>query len=279
MLPRAPHRDGAARRRRGGAPRAGRDRRVPAADRARSHRCAHRSGEPPAGHIAHGCGDRGVARAARIESAGGTVTVPTWRPDIEREIDIVEEVARRIGLQRITRSIPSSPEKIGALTAVQRERRKLGDVLVGAGYDEAFTLPLLAPSDLARAGLDTEALIEVENPLRAEESILRPALLPGVLRAVAHNAAHGNHDVSLFELGHVFGPPAPGATLPVERLHVAAARARQDRPGPVRARSRRHGPRSRRGRRSARARVAVGRLEFGRRVAARVPSRTQRREW
>jgi len=160
-----------------------------------------------------------------IDMADGTATVPTWRPDIEREIDIVEEVARRVGLQRIARTVPSNPDKIGALTAVQRERRRLGDVLVGAGYDEIFTLPLLAPADLARAGISTDALIEVDNPLRAEESILRPALLAGVLRAVAHNAAHGNHDVSLFELGHVFAPSASGATLPDERLHLGVARS------------------------------------------------------
>jgi phenylalanyl-tRNA synthetase beta chain len=160
-----------------------------------------------------------------IGLAGGIATVPTWRPDIEREIDIVEEVARRVGLQRIARTVPANPEKIGALTPVQRQRRTVADVLVGAGYDEVFTLPLLAPQDLARAGVATDALIEVENPLRAEESILRPSLLPGLLRAVAHNAAHGNSDVSLFELGHVFGPPAPGATLPVEKLHLAAVRS------------------------------------------------------
>ncbi len=162
-----------------------------------------------------------------IELAAGTATVPTWRPDIEREIDIVEEVARRVGLQRIARTVPSSPQKIGALTLVQRERRLIADVLVGAGHDEVFTLPLLAPNDLLNAGLTADALIEVENPLRAEESILRPALLPGVLRSVAHNAAHGNHDVTLFELGHVFAPPAAGTTLPVERLHLAAARSGQ----------------------------------------------------
>jgi len=98
-------------------------------------------------------------------------------------------------------------------------------VLVGAGFDEVYTLPLVAPADLARAGIEPEKLIDVENPLRAEESVLRPALLAGVLRAVAHNAAHGNPDVSLFELGRVFAQAAAGDTLPVERLHLCMARA------------------------------------------------------
>ena len=167
----------------------------------------------------------GLLAPLGIEIESGTAIVPTWRPDVEREIDIVEEVARRIGLDRIRRSVPANPEKIGGLTAVQRDRRAVGDVLVGAGFDEVYTLPLVAPADLARASLPTGGLIEVENPLRAEESVLRPALLPGLLRAVAHNAAHGNPDVALFELGRVFAPPAPGDTLPVERLHLGAVHA------------------------------------------------------
>jgi phenylalanyl-tRNA synthetase beta chain len=155
----------------------------------------------------------------------GTAIVPTWRPDIEREIDLVEEVARRVGLDQIARTVPSNPEKIGALTSVQRERRDVADVLVGAGYDEVYTLPLLAAVDLVRVGLTPDYVIEVANPLRAEESVLRPALLPGLLRAVAHNAAHGSLDVSLFELGRVFAPPAAGDLLPVERLRLGAVRS------------------------------------------------------
>jgi phenylalanyl-tRNA synthetase beta chain len=160
-----------------------------------------------------------------VELADGVATAPTWRPDLEREIDIVEEIARRIGLHRIKRTVPTSTAKIGGLTAVQRDRRLIADVLIGAGYDEVYTLPLLAPADLANAGVAAQGLIEIENPLRAEESILRPSLLPGVLRAVAHNNAHGNPDVALFELGRVFGPPEAGNTLPRERLHLSTARA------------------------------------------------------
>jgi phenylalanyl-tRNA synthetase beta chain len=160
-----------------------------------------------------------------ITTREGVATAPTWRPDLEREIDIVEEVARRIGLDNITRTIPSSPAKVGGLTPDQRDRRTVADVLVGAGYDETFSLPLLAPLDLARAGETTTNVIEVENPLRADESILRPALLPGVLRAVGFNAAHGEPAVALFEMGTVFAPPLPGETLPVERVHLAFARA------------------------------------------------------
>jgi phenylalanyl-tRNA synthetase beta chain len=162
-----------------------------------------------------------------IELRDGVATVPTARPDIEREIDIVEEVARRIGLDNITRTVPMSPEKVGRLTPQQRDRRTIADALVGAGFDEVYTLPLIAPADLARAGLPQTELIEVQNPLRAEESVLRPALLPGVLRAVGFNAAHGSPAVSLFEMGTVFASPLAGDTLPVERMHLAFARSHE----------------------------------------------------
>jgi phenylalanyl-tRNA synthetase beta chain len=167
-----------------------------------------------------------------IEAEGGEAIVPTFRPDITREIDLIEEVARAHGLQNIARTVPANPEKIGALSDRQRERRTVADVLVGAGYDEVFTLPLLAPADLASAGLPADSVIEVENPLRAEESILRPALLPGVLRAVAYNAARGEADVALFECGTAFARPGEGEALPRERRALAFARSHQVRRAP-----------------------------------------------
>jgi phenylalanyl-tRNA synthetase beta chain len=167
-----------------------------------------------------------------ISVDAGAAVVPTWRPDLEREIDLVEEVARRVGLDRIERTVPSSPDKIGALSPRQRDRRTVADVLAGAGYDEAYTLPLLAPADLTRAGTAADGVIEVENPLRAEESILRPALLPGLLRAAAYNAAHGEPDVALFETGTVFGSPPAGEQLPRERHHLAFVRAHAVRRAP-----------------------------------------------
>jgi phenylalanyl-tRNA synthetase beta chain len=161
-----------------------------------------------------------------IDVDDGVAIAPTWRPDLEREIDIVEEIARRIGLNQIVRSVPASPAKVGALTSAQRDRRTIADVLIGAGYDETYSLPLLAPVDLEQVGLATP-IIEVENPLRAEESILRPALRSGLLRAVSFNAARGEPNVALFETGTVFAAPSPGNTLPTELHHVAFVRSHE----------------------------------------------------
>jgi phenylalanyl-tRNA synthetase beta chain len=147
---------------------------------------------------------------------------PTFRPDLEREIDIVEEVARRVGFNEIPRTLPHTTGTVGrGLTMRQRERRLLGDVMVGLGAAEAMTVPLVAPADLARFGLSAEGTVEATNALRADEPVLRPAILPGLLKAAAFNAGHGLGDLELFELGHVFAAPVGGELLPDERDHLA----------------------------------------------------------
>ena len=159
-----------------------------------------------------------------VDDAGAgafEVTVPTYRPDITREIDLVEEVARHHGYNNIERTLPRMSQRGAGLTAFQRTRLAVRQALAGRGLNEATTFSLTSAADLQAAGLPGEG-IEVENPLRAEESLLRPAILPGLLRAVAHNAGQGHPDVALFEIGHVFLPPPAGQTLPDEREHLAA---------------------------------------------------------
>jgi phenylalanyl-tRNA synthetase beta chain len=148
-------------------------------------------------------------------------TCPTFRPDLTREIDVIEEVARRIGLQNIRRTVASAPAgSVGRLTSVQRERRLVADTLVGVGLCEGMTMPLIAPTDLERVGLSVSAVVTVTNPLRVEESILRPSLRPGLVAAAAGNSARGERSVGLFETGAVFHPPVDGNLLPDERDSV-----------------------------------------------------------
>ncbi|MBA2750884.1 MAG: phenylalanine--tRNA ligase subunit beta [Actinobacteria bacterium] len=152
------------------------------------------------------------------------VLPPSFRPDATSEIDLVEEVARHHGYSRVARTVPASPF-VGALTPYQRNRRRLRDVLAGAGISEAVSPPLVGPGDHERSGLKGDAL-EATDPLAREESILRLSLLPGLLKAVAFNASHRNPGVALFEIGHVFAPSADrSAPLPDERELVAVALA------------------------------------------------------
>jgi phenylalanyl-tRNA synthetase beta chain len=158
------------------------------------------------------------------------VLAPSFRPDVEAEIDVIEEVARHHGYSRIARTVPRSPY-VGRLTAYQRDRRRVREILAGAGVSEAITSSLLAPGDHERAGLGS-GVIRAANPLMQEESVLRASLLPGLLRAVAFNAARRVPGVRFFEIGHVFRPPPPtrpaagrDAELPDEHEHLAVALA------------------------------------------------------
>ncbi len=147
-------------------------------------------------------------------------TPPTFRPDLEREIDLIEEVARRVGFDAIGRSVARPRDQIGTLTHPQRDRRLVADALVGAGAAEATTIPLVAPELLAPFALG--APVELANSLRADESVLRTALVPGLLTVAATNAARGRPDVTLFELGTTFAAPTTDAPRPTEHQHVAA---------------------------------------------------------
>ncbi|MDQ6929003.1 MAG: phenylalanine--tRNA ligase subunit beta, partial [Actinomycetota bacterium] len=147
------------------------------------------------------------------------VDIPSWRPDSEREIDVIEEVARHHGYPNIARTVPATAAA-GGLSPMQRDRRRVRQVLVGAGISEAWSTSFLSVDDLARAGLPADAL-ELENPMTAEESALRTSMLPGLLRALLTNQSHRHPDVALFEIGHVFLDPEPGAELPREPENLA----------------------------------------------------------
>ena len=152
------------------------------------------------------------------------VSIPSWRLDSATEIDVIEEVGRLHGYSKIARTVPVT-EQAGALTSQQQDRRRIRALLTGMGISEAMPLPFLAPGDLARAGLGDDG-ITVTNPLVAEESIMRTSLRPGLLKAVAYNAARRTTGVSLFEIGRI--NPGGGDELPDEHEHLAVILAGQE---------------------------------------------------
>ncbi len=204
--------------------------------RVRPARMSHLLGRPFSADELRGLLDPiGLQCAVLADDADGAleVTIPSFRPDVETETDVAEEVARHYGYQQLGRTVPRSPEP-GRLTPAQRLRRDLRRVLVGAGLSEAMPNPFLAPDAVRRAGIDGAEPVRLLNPLATEESVLRPSLLPGLLTAAAYNSSHRNDTVSLFEIGVVFGPPPAGgaddtaadktaaAVLPVETEHLGA---------------------------------------------------------
>jgi phenylalanyl-tRNA synthetase beta chain len=157
------------------------------------------------------------------------VSLPSWRPDCEVEVDVIEEIARHVGYERLGRTVPKSVVA-GRLSPVQARRRLVRQVLYGLGISEAMPNPFLAPGDLDRAGLDARGLT-ISNPLVAEESVLRTSLRPGLFKALAYNASHRYDDVALFEIGHTYGP-AEGP-LPDEREVLGVAMAGREGPAAV----------------------------------------------
>ncbi len=157
------------------------------------------------------------------------VALPSWRPDCEAEIDVIEEVARHHGYDRIGKTLPKSTVH-GGLSVTQHRRRLLRQVLLGLGVSEAMPNPFLAPGDLARAGLSGPA-ISIANPLVAEESVLRTSLRPGLLGAVAFNESHRRPGVALYEIGHVY-PPGDGP-LPDEYEALGVVLAGEEAPAAV----------------------------------------------
>lgn len=144
-----------------------------------------------------------------VEGDGDTRTValPSWRPDSEAEVDVIEEVARHYGYAKLGKTVPKSTVH-GGLSVRQQRRRRLRELLLGLGISEAMPNPFLAPDTLAKAGLDGPT-ISITNPLIVEESVLRTSLRPGLLEAIAYNESHRRPGVKLFEIGHVY-PPGTG---------------------------------------------------------------------
>jgi phenylalanyl-tRNA synthetase beta chain len=162
-----------------------------------------------------------------------TVTVPPWRDsDVQREADLIEEVARIHGLDKLPTTLPARERAVGRLTRSQRLRRRLEDLLRDRGLDECISYSFTSPQALADLRLVPEDPLELENPLSEELSVMRPSLLPGLLDAVRHNAAHGRPDLALFESAHVYHAPgglaggadgSPGGAAPAEERHHLAA--------------------------------------------------------
>jgi phenylalanyl-tRNA synthetase beta chain len=140
-----------------------------------------------------------------------SVTVPTWRArDVHREIDLVEEIARVV-LPGVPRTMPLRRDVAGHLTQDQRLRRVVEDVLVGAGYAEAYTWSLVADDP------DPEAL-RLADPMSGDQAVLRTTLVAGLVEAARTNVDAGNEGIALFELARVYLPS--GGSLPDERWHV-----------------------------------------------------------
>ncbi len=185
--------------------------------------------EPTGFRIMEEVGAPSGAAATGFGLAGGdiTVMVPTNRPDVRPEPygvdDVIEEIARTFGYSRIPRRVPTWPQP-GGLTALQRSRRSVKDILLGLGVSEGWTDTFVSAAAHEDVGL-TGPAVRVANPLDAEKPFLRRSLMPGLLEALVYNASRRQADVRLFEDGVVFSHPGEGAPRVVERAGAGGLEA------------------------------------------------------
>ena len=150
-------------------------------------------------------------------------TVPSWRIDVEQEEDLVEEVARHSGFDRIATELPPSSAS-GEYQPTEMKQRLLRRAFNAFGFDEAINFSFVEPvhqiEPIVTLGTTGEHQPLLKNPIIEEAAFMRATLLPRLLNSLKHNLNHGTRDVRLFEIGRVFGE-AKSRELPVERLALA----------------------------------------------------------
>ena len=169
-----------------------------------------------------GCKVEGSIDAEVLE-----VVAPTFRPDLEREIDLYEEVLRLWGMDRIESTLPGGRGRVGVRTEEQRIASLVNDTLRACGMNETMTYSFAEPSDIERLRMKADDLgdaVELLNPLNADQSVMRQSIVPGLLRSVAYNQSRGVKNVQLYEIGTVFFA-AEGRKKPKERQKVAGVMA------------------------------------------------------
>jgi phenylalanyl-tRNA synthetase beta chain len=165
--------------------------------------------------------DLGITRGAALQ-----VRVPGWRPDLTGEDDLVEEVGRGHGYDRI----PSSPPESHGVRPERRQRERTTDAarraMIARGFTEAWCSSLVSEREAHDALVlfagDPAGLVRLQNPMSREGEFLRPNLVPGLLRALSHNLKQGASAVRLFETGSGFARFTGAGTLGVETPMLAA---------------------------------------------------------
>jgi len=154
------------------------------------------------------------------------VSIPAFRPDLEREIDLIEEVARLNGYDKIPVTMPAGRIVCHRQADRQRQVRQLRDAMVASGFSEVINYSFTSPTAWDKALLPAEDVrretVRILNPLTEEQSVMRTTLVPSLLETVSRNLAYRSRDLRLFELRPVFLPQS-GEELPQERLRLTAA--------------------------------------------------------
>jgi phenylalanyl-tRNA synthetase beta chain len=164
-----------------------------------------------------GCGLAPPAVGQTLGQELWQVTLPSWRLDLEREVDLIEEVARVYGYNRFANTLPSFGEGVRALPWAEKEAA-VRSTMLAAGFHEAIGSSFCSAAEGALTAPQPALVVPLGNPLNEEAGVLRPSLVPGMLAMIAGNLNRDVNDVRLFELGTVFS----GATEKVDERPALA---------------------------------------------------------
>ncbi len=154
------------------------------------------------------------------------VTVPTSRPDLQVEVDLIEEVARIHGYDKIATTLPSGVITQGRRTDHQKAVKKIRDTMLACGLTEVINYSFVSPNQLKKLKLEEKGTetVAIANPLSEEQSVMRKELLGGLLATIAYNGNRNQHNVQIFEIGAVYKPyEVPLVRLPEERTKLGLA--------------------------------------------------------
>jgi phenylalanyl-tRNA synthetase beta chain len=147
-----------------------------------------------------------------------TVHIPNWRLDVEREIDLIEEIARLHGFDKFPNTLPAYAGAVVEAPDAEKDS-KLRSALLAMGYDEAVSLTFISHEDAET--FSSARLIELANPQSEEASVMRSSLVPGMLNMLAYNLNRGADNVRLFEAGSIF-EATQGGTVEPKRICMGA---------------------------------------------------------
>jgi phenylalanyl-tRNA synthetase beta chain len=158
-----------------------------------------------------------AGKPASEDETAWLVTLPSWRLDVEREIDLIEEVARVYGYNRFQNTLPAFGEGVRALPWAESEAA-VRQTLRSAGFHQAIASTFCSAAEAALTAPQPGLVVPLGNPLSEEAGVMRPSLVPGMLAMIAGNLHRDVSDVRLFELGTVFS----GNTEKVEERPAVA---------------------------------------------------------
>ena len=151
------------------------------------------------------------------EGATATFEIPTFRVDLKREVDLIEEIARLHGVEKIPATPPRGAIGSNAYDAVHDQIADARRILSGLGLNEAQGQTLVSNAECRVQNVELAAMA---NPLSSDMDVLRPSLLPGLIHSLRHNVSRKNYDLALFEVGRVF-ERAAGALKEERRIAIA----------------------------------------------------------